>query len=43
MYAYVEVEEDELIVRTYMVDVKAQSQNLSLDNGKYLDGFKLSK
>ena len=43
MYSYIEVTDGELVVRTYVVDVKAQAQNLSLDNAYYLDGIKLTK
>ncbi len=43
MYAYVEVSDNEIVVRTYVVDCKAQAQNVSLDNTYYLDGFRLTK
>ena len=43
MYGYVEVNGEEIVVRTYVVDCKAQAQNVSLDNTYYLDGFRLTK
>lgn len=43
MYAYIEVDSDDVVVRTYVVDCKAQAQNVSLDNAYYFDGFRLSK
>ena len=43
MYSYVEVTADKLVCRTYGVDVPAQIENPSLDNGVYLDGFMLRK
>ena len=43
MYAYIEVDQDEVVVRTYVVDCKAQAQSVSLDNAYYFDGFRLTK
>lgn len=43
MYSYVEVTDNTLVCRTYGVNVPAQLENPSLDNGKYLDGFLLRK
>ena len=43
MYSYVEADANSLVVRSYMVDVKAQAKNVSLDNGTFLDGFRLTK
>lgn len=43
MYSYVEVSEDALVLRTYGVNVVANAASFSLDNGRYLDGFMLTK
>lgn len=43
MYSYVEADANSFVVRSYMVDVKAQAQAISLDNGTFLDGFRLTK
>ena len=43
MYSYVEVDSEKLVCRTYGVDVVSQHASPSLDNGRYLDGFMLTK
>ena len=43
MYSYVEVTANKLVCRTYGVNVPAQIASPSLENGKYLDGFMLTK
>ncbi len=43
MYSYVEVTNGQLVCRTYGVNVPAQFNSPSLENGKYLDGFMLKK
>lgn len=41
MYSYIEVTADTLTLRSYGVDAVAQASQMSLDNGRYLDGFQL--